>query len=61
MTEASKIAAKYDGLADFFRRATPEEMKIVMEDAAHKANEDQLKVYNKWKDAIKNEPPANTV
>ena len=38
----------YDGVADFFRRATPEEIKIVLKDAAQKANEDQRKIYEKY-------------
>lgn len=37
--------AIYEGLADFFLHAPVDEKKKVIKEAAHKANEDQLKVY----------------
>ncbi|GEM_PF-859846 len=35
----------YEGLSDFFLRAPVDEKKKVIKEAAHKANEDQLKVF----------------
>jgi len=36
----------YEGLSDFFLRAPVDEKKKIIEKAAHKANEDQNKVFN---------------
>jgi len=36
----------YEGLSDFFLRAPVDEKKKIIEKAAHKANEDQSKVFN---------------
>lgn len=35
---------KYDGVADFFRRATEEEKIAVFTEAARRSNEDQRKI-----------------
>ncbi len=39
-------AAGYKGVSDFLLRASAEEKKAVFTEAAHKANADQLKVFN---------------
>ncbi len=36
---------KYSGVSDFFLHASDDEKKRVMNEAARKANEDQLKVF----------------
>lgn len=38
---------KYTGLSDFFLNASTTEKKEVIREAAKRANEDQLKVFNK--------------
>lgn len=38
--------AKYGGFSDFFIHAPREAKEKVIAEAAHKANEDQLKVFN---------------
>lgn len=42
-----KRTIEYAGLSDFLLRASPDEKKKVIAEAAHKANEDQLKMFNK--------------
>ena len=39
-------AVEYTGLADFFLHASSNEKKKVITEAARKANDDQLKVFN---------------
>lgn len=38
---------KYGGFSDFFMNAPEKTKKEVITEAAHKANEDQLRVFNK--------------
>lgn len=43
---SNDIAKKYSGFSDFFLNASEEEKKRVITEAARKANEDQLRVFN---------------
>lgn len=44
--KAEGNVSTYEGLSDFFLRAPVDEKKKVIETAAHKANEDQNRVFN---------------
>ena len=44
--EGKKNISDYAGFSDFFLRASDEEKKKVITEAAKKANEDQLKVFH---------------
>lgn len=37
---------KYNGFSDFFRHAPKEAKERVITEAAHRSNEDQLKIFN---------------
>ena len=43
--KAEENVSVYEGFSDFFLRAPVHEKKKVIEEAAHKANADQLKVF----------------
>ncbi len=40
-------ASEYAGLSDFLLRASSDEKKRIITEAAHRANEDQFKVFSK--------------
>jgi len=39
--------SEYTGLSDFLLRASPEEKKKIITEAARRANSDQLEIFNK--------------
>jgi len=47
--EKTETHKKYEGFSDFFTHASPEEQINVLTEAARRANEDQLKVFNEAK------------
>ncbi len=51
--QAEDISKKYAGFSDFFIRASSDEKKKVITEAARRANADQLEVFEKARIKIK--------
>ncbi len=47
------IVSEYTGLSDFLLRASPQEKKEIISEAARRANEDQFKVFTKARLTVK--------
>lgn len=47
MQKAAKKPKEYKGFSDFFMRASADEKKVVLTEAARRANEDQSRIFEK--------------